>query len=67
MTHLLQSADIDRRLAWPIGRAERLARRGQLPHVRLPDGAIRFHWREIARLIDRVPVQPTKDEEPASV
>jgi hypothetical protein len=49
--NLLESADIDRRLSWPIGRAERLARRGKLPHLVLPDGAIRFRWEQIEPLI----------------
>ena len=36
--NLIYGEDIDRRLNWPLGRAERLARRGGLPHVVLPDG-----------------------------
>ena len=63
MIHLLQSADVDRRLAWPIGRAERLARRGRLPHVRLPDGSIRFRWREIARMIEYVGTTTAEDRQ----
>ncbi len=48
---LLYPEDIDRRLNWPPGRAERLARQRKLPHVRLPDGAIRFRWEEIEPLL----------------
>jgi hypothetical protein len=39
---LLTPRDVDKRLAWPLGRAECLARRGKLTHVLLPDGTIRF-------------------------
>ena len=51
MTALLCGDDIDRRLSWPIGKAERMAKRGKLPHIVLPDGAIRFRWRAIRILI----------------
>jgi hypothetical protein len=54
MTKLIYSEDVDKRLSWPLGRAERLARRGKLPHVVLPDGAIRFSWSEVRQLIHRV-------------
>jgi hypothetical protein len=46
--------DVDRRLGWKPGRAERLARQRKLPHVVLPDGSIRFEWAEIEPLIVRV-------------
>ena len=49
--------DVDRRLNWPLGRAERLARRKRLPHVRLPDGSIRFEWEAIAPLVQKVPAE----------
>jgi len=49
--------DVDRRLNWPLGRAERLARRKRLPHVRLPDGSIRFEWEAIDPLVKQVPVK----------
>jgi len=38
MPELLYPEDLDERLNWPLGRAERLARRGKLPHLVLPDG-----------------------------
>lgn len=47
--------DVDRRLGWKPGRAERLARQRRLPHILLPDGSIRFDWSEIEPLIVRVP------------
>jgi hypothetical protein len=50
----LDSEDLDRRLGWKPGRAERLARQRRLPYVLLPDGSIRFDWDEIESLIVRV-------------
>jgi hypothetical protein len=55
---LLYGDDIDNRLNWPLGRANRLAKRGKLPHVVLPDGSIRFEWEAIEPLIVRVPHEP---------
>ena len=51
----LYPEQIDERLSWPLGQALRLARRGRLPHVVLPDGSIRFEWLAIEPLIKRVP------------
>lgn len=51
----LFAEDVDKRLGWKPGRAERLARQRRLPHVILPDGAIRFDWDEIEPLIVHVP------------
>lgn len=48
------SEEVDRRLSWPLGRAERLARRRKLPHVILPDGSIRFEWGSIEETLKRV-------------
>ena len=52
---LLYPEDIDNRLNWPIGRATRLAKKGKLPHIVLPDGSIRFEWESIEPLLVRVP------------
>lgn len=54
-TDLILSDDIDLRLGWPPGRAERLARKGRLPHYVLPDGAIRLRWGDIESLVRFVP------------
>ncbi len=51
----LYPEEIDQRLNWPLGQAERLARRRKLPHVVLPDGSIRFEWEAIEPLLVRVP------------
>jgi hypothetical protein len=53
----LYPEDVDQRLNWPLGRAERLARQRRLPYVLLPDGSIRFRWGEIERLV--LPVGPS--------
>jgi len=60
----LYGEEIDKRLTWPLGRAERLARRGKLPHVVLPDGSIRFRWDQIKPLI-RVVDPSVRDQEEA--
>lgn len=41
-TELLRPIDLDSVLGYPPGRSARLARRGLIPHVALPDGEIRF-------------------------
>jgi hypothetical protein len=46
---------IDQRLNWPLGTSARLARRGKLPHYLLPDGSIRFDWKEVVALVRHVP------------
>ena len=56
MQDLVYSEDIDRRLNWPLGRAERLARKQKLPHYVLPDGSIRFAWEEVERLVRQIAV-----------
>ena len=51
----LDPQEVDQRLGWRPGRAERLARQRRLPHILLPDGSIRFEWERIEPLIVRVP------------
>jgi hypothetical protein len=60
----LYPEDIDRRLNWPLGRAERLARRRRLPHILLPDGSVRFEWQEIEKLVERVSVDTDREATP---
>lgn len=45
---LITPRELDRQLSYPQGRSVRLARTGQIPHVLLPDGEIRFSAIEIA-------------------
>jgi hypothetical protein len=56
--------EVDQRLNWPLGRAERLARRHRLPHILLPDGSIRFEWEQIEKLLLRVPTYSDQGETP---
>ena len=57
----LYPEDVDRRLNWPLGRAERFARRRKLPHILLPDGSVRFEWESVEALVERVPVDGEED------
>ena len=52
---LLYGEEIDQRLNWPLGKAEKLARQRRLPYIMLPDGSIRFKWEEIEALVLKVP------------
>lgn len=58
---LLLGTDIDKRLNWRLGHAEKLARRKRLPYIALPDGSIRFKWEDIEAVIREVPIAGTKD------
>ena len=49
--------DIDQKLNWPPGTAQKMARRRRLPHTVLPDGSVRFVWEDIESLLVRVEVQ----------
>jgi hypothetical protein len=51
MPKLLTPNEVDELLRYPRGKSQRLARRDLLPHVTLPDGAIRFRPCEIEKLI----------------
>ena len=53
MQTLLTSNELDRMLRYPAGRSRRLAREGLIPHVRLPDGEIRFAPDETERWLEQ--------------
>lgn len=55
---LIHPEDVNRRMGWRPGTAERLARQRRLPYRLLPDGSIRFEWGEIEPLIVRVDAVP---------
>ena len=59
---LIYGTEVDQRLNWPLGRADRLARQRRLPHVLLPDGAVRFDWAVVERLILPVPSSVERQE-----
>lgn len=41
--------EVDRLLRYPRGRSLKLARAGKLPHIKLPDGEIRFDEQDLQR------------------
>jgi hypothetical protein len=49
--------DVDRLFALSPGRAQRLAKRGVLPHYVLVDGSIRFRLDEVAELVTHRKIQ----------
>jgi hypothetical protein len=61
----LTPEQLDDRLSWPPGRAEKLARQRRLPHVMLPDGRIRFIWEQVERYITYVSpvIKPPREGE----
>jgi hypothetical protein len=62
----LYPEQIDRLLNWPLGTAARLARRGKLPHYRLPDGSFRFDRAEIEALVVHVVTKKSAESEAAT-
>lgn len=50
-TPLLIAREVDRLLRYPRGRTAKLARTGKIPHIKLPDGEIRFDPNEIEKLL----------------
>ncbi len=62
MCEYLYPEDVDRRLSWPLGRAERLAQQRRLPYVLLPDGSIRIRWEDIESLVMTVPSTASTSE-----
>ena len=48
---LLKPREVDLLLRYPAGRAARLAKKGLLPHVLLPDGELRFRERDLQRIL----------------
>jgi hypothetical protein len=58
MSCFLYPEDVDRRLSWPPGTAQRMARQRRLPHTVLPDGSVRFEWAEVEALLRHVPARP---------
>jgi hypothetical protein len=59
------ASDVERRVGWKPGRAERLAKQRRLPHYVLPNGDLRFVWAEIEPLIVHVPEVACAPKEPA--
>jgi len=57
MDELLKPREVDLILRYPAGRTRRLALRGLLPHVTLPDSEIRIRQKDLERLL-----RPNKEE-----
>lgn len=58
MPSILKPSDVDLYLSWPIGRAEKLAKAGKIPHLKIEaTGDIRFDPDEVQKLLRLVPVQ----------
>jgi len=53
---LRRPEQLDDLLDWSPGTCARLARRGRLPHYRLPGGEIRLNVDEVLEMVRRVPV-----------
>jgi hypothetical protein len=55
---MLTAMDVALWLSLPTGQVERLARRGQIPSVKLPTGDILFDRAELLMWIDHLRDQP---------
>lgn len=51
MTNLLKERQVDLMLGYPSGRTKRLALKGKIPYITLPDGSMRFDEQVIEELI----------------
>jgi hypothetical protein len=50
-TRLLIPIELDRLLRYPAGRSERLAKRGKIPHIKLPGGEVRFRPEDVDAIL----------------
>jgi len=60
MSRYLTPAEVDELLKLPRGKAKRLARRGKLPAVTLPDGTIRFDCEKLTAFLNAAGVGGAK-------
>lgn len=51
MRSLLTPIEVDDLLRYPLGKSQRLAKAGKLPHIKLPDGSIRFYPEDIDAIL----------------
>lgn len=61
MQRLVLPRELDLILRYPKGRCLKLAKAGKLPHIKLPDGEIRFDLNQIDQII--APAQASPGEE----
>lgn len=57
---MLVGFEVDELFRWPKHMAQRLAQRGKLPHLILPDGSIRFERQAVLAVVKRQPVTDPK-------
>lgn len=57
---LLKPREVDIILRYPRGRSQKLAKRGLIPHVLLPDGEIRFDRQTLSRWLTERSSQQTE-------
>ena len=62
LQRLIPPAEIDALLRFPRGRAKRLAIGGEIPHVLLPGGEVRFDPNEIHEWLERCKRGPDTEE-----
>ena len=62
MDRLLTDNAIDKILRYPSGRFRRLARKGLIPHVVLPEGELRFDPVEIEKWLRKIAVDGQPSE-----
>ena len=55
---LLKPKEVDVLLRYPVGRAQRLAKKGMIPCIVLPDGSIRFNEKIIESIIRQLEQGP---------
>ncbi|HEY1683702.1 MAG TPA: hypothetical protein VGG19_02980 [Tepidisphaeraceae bacterium] len=58
MTKLLMPGQVDRLLMYPRGRSIKLAKKNLIPHIKLPDGEIRFDESTLSELVESSKVRP---------
>jgi hypothetical protein len=52
MEQLLKPNEVDDLLRYSPGKANRLAKQGKIPHIKLPTGEVRFEWADVKKFIN---------------
>jgi hypothetical protein len=53
--NLLTGPEVDTLFRWPLGRAEKLAKKRQLPYISMPDGGVKFSRQVVIGLCKAIP------------
>ena len=67
LQRLIPPSEIDSLLRLPRGRAKRLAIKGEIPHILLPDGEVRFDPEEMQNWLKRCRRSANSEEATAEV